>query len=1069
MENRKPLILLLLLLVTWSAATAFGKSAAVLLREGLYAEEMEGDLEAAIKIYQEIIDDSAAQRKQVAQALYRQGMCYLKQRDEIQAQAAFRMLVIDYRDQTELVEKAKPMLEELGNADPASLMPPETLLYVEIGSPGRQVETILNMLKGTPLENPLAAIGGGQPQEQSTGSNNPAAMLSRVLNPAMMSEFKTIRGIGVGVTSIAEDAPVTVVFFPGKSDTLRGLLQMILGFFGRPVDAIEGMQTVAVADGGYVAYDGTVVIGVSPSADAAERLRWSVRQYKGVANDATLASHNASFGRISKQLRQQSAVTVWLDVDNAYQKLQTVVPTDELPEQFHVADAMIDLKHVDDVIASLSLRETGVALEANVRFQEGHQSMAYNMIRTPHLDRNVLKAVPPDAIALISFTLGQSGTPQADAASQQLKNLTGMDIGAELFANLEQISLFALPTGKIVEPQAGQMPAALGSLGLVIKSTDLQQTRQLLTQLLQSANLLMPGVEPTDPVAGAYQLTLANEQNVFCHMNERSKTTVVSLNPEVLKTSITALAGGVSARRGGRLGDMLTTLSPTTSKLVAVNVAGALRFAAENMNLPSEETATEVRAALAQLASSSEKTTVRLQTNEEENSLGIRLSVSDLPPAGEVFGPIQQIVEAIQKMEAQQAMWKAQAEAAIGIAPAAQAPAIDGRVDEVWSDARSHTIQNVVFAPVSSTADLSASFKALWDDDNLYLLVDVTDDDLRNDSDEFWLDDGIELFVDADNSKSDDYTDNDYQFYFGWDRSRPVMGEEKRGITTGVAFAMDNIAGGYRTEIKLPWSTLGTKPAPGVKIGLDVHVDDDDQGGERDSKLLWHAKEDVAYLHPRAFGTAELQGLVGWWKFDEGDGTQAADSSGNGHTGTLGGNPTWQPAGGKVGGALDLDGDGDLVDIGEESKFDATAGVTVAAWIKIDTWSKPWQAIVTKGDSAWRIQRNQETSTLEFACSGVSVPDGSIYGSLYGQTDITPGQWHHIVGVYDGSNMALYIDGTLDAAQKASGPISANDLPVLIGANAEMADRFFDGAIDDVRVYNYGLSAAAVVDLARGR
>jgi len=160
---------LLLLLLTLFSSTILAKSASVLLREGLYAEEVEGDLNAAIKVYQQVIEDSSAQKKLVAQALYRQGMCYMKLKKEHDAKIVLSKLVAEHADQTQLMEKIKPLLDELGNADPASLMPPETIMYVEIGSPGRQVETILNMLKGTPFENPLAMVGGHQGGAEQSG------------------------------------------------------------------------------------------------------------------------------------------------------------------------------------------------------------------------------------------------------------------------------------------------------------------------------------------------------------------------------------------------------------------------------------------------------------------------------------------------------------------------------------------------------------------------------------------------------------------------------------------------------------------------------------------------------------------------------------------------------------------------------------------------------------------------------------------------------------------------------------------------------------------------------------
>ena len=196
------------------------KPASVLLQEALYAEEIEGDIDAAIKIYEQIIKDKSAQRSHVAQAMYREGMCYLKQQKDPQAQEIFRTLVAQYSEQTEIIAKVKPLLEDLGNADPAALMPPETLFYAEIGSPGRQVETILKMLKGTPLENSLAAIGNGQSQ----GFNSPAGIVSALLNPSMMAEFKKIRGMGIGVTGIPKEnePPAIIVLFPGKSFA-RGL------------------------------------------------------------------------------------------------------------------------------------------------------------------------------------------------------------------------------------------------------------------------------------------------------------------------------------------------------------------------------------------------------------------------------------------------------------------------------------------------------------------------------------------------------------------------------------------------------------------------------------------------------------------------------------------------------------------------------------------------------------------------------------------------------------------------------------------------------------------------------
>jgi len=204
-------------------------------------------------------------------------------------------------------------------------------------------------------------------------------------------------------------------------------------------------------------------------------------------------------------------------------------------------------------------------------------------------------------------------------------------------------------------------------------------------------------------------------------------------------------------------------------------------------------------------------------------------------------------------------------------------------------------------------------------------------------------------------------------------------------------------------------------------------------------------------------------GLVGWWKLDEGSGGTAADSSGHNLHGTIAGNPTWVD--GPAGKALKFDGDGDYVDLGNDSSLNMTTQITVAAWIKVDAFDCEWQAIITKGDGSWRLQRNGTKSSIEFACTGAFVP-GALVGSLFGNIGVNDGRWHHIAGTYDGSKICLYVDGKLDIASEAAGSIEVNDYDLLIGANAEKPDRNFKGSIDDVRIYSYALSAEEVKEIS---
>ena len=1066
MERFKSITIILFLAVVLIASAVLAKSASVLLQEGLYAEEVDGDLDAAIKIYAQIIKDGSAQRFHIAQAMYRQGMCYLKKQQEQQAKLVFDELLADYSDQTKIISKVKPLLQELSNADPAALMPPDTLIYLEIGSPGKQVETILNMLEGTPLENPLAAIGAPQ------GGASPGGVVANFLNPNMMAEFKKIRGMGVGVTGIPQNdaPPAIVVLFPGKSDALRGLVMGVLVFMGKPIEAIEGMQCVEFTDGGGAAYDDNVVILASPDAYSAGQLTWSVKQYKGVGNEPTLASSNKSFSKISKKDRQENALTIWANIDQAYTALTQMFPEGQIPQSIRQANGMGDFKNIDDLIAFLSIQENGIALEANVSFKDGHNSMAYNLFHTPELSKAAFDVIPSDAVALLSVAPGEADSAQSQAIREQIRNTTGLEIGGDVFANIDQITLFVLPSAISSGETPAGIPPIATSFGLVLTSQNPRQTRQIMTGLLTATNLIASqSGDDSDANVGRYQIELVNKLKLHCYTNQENKTTVLSLNPRVINASASAIETRKSVTSGGPLKDAMNRLSPGASKLAMINVGGAIRaggalFLMGNL----DDSQSNTGELLAQLAESCDKTTIQLRTIEGQNNFNVRAEISELPPLNQLFGPVMQLSQVVNEAQNKARAEKRQAQVFAGIRKVNRPVVIDGSADDLWLESHRYKIGNVIYSPPSNDEDLSASYKVLFDEKNLYILIDVTDDSLKNDSDsEMWyMDDCVEVFIDADNSKSDSYDDNDAQYHFDWDKNSPAMSQFQHGKLDGIEFAMVTTENGYRTEIKFPWSTLGVEPSAGKKIGLDVHVNDDDDGGDRDSKMTWRGKEDNAWETPSVFGTGELAGLIGWWKLDETSGRDVADSSGNGNIGKiLSGEPRWQTSGGKIDGALLFDGKGDFVHLANESNFDFTGEVTVTAWIKVNRFDKEWQTIVAKGDSAWRLQRNQNTNALEFACTGLQIPNGSQYGGLYGNKAVNDGKWHHVAGLYDGEKMYIYIDGIVDVSQPASGAIATSDHPVFIGENVEMKGRLWNGLIDDVRVYNYALSEGQITAL----
>ena len=246
--------------------------------------------------------------------------------------------------------------------------------------------------------------------------------------------------------------------------------------------------------------------------------------------------------------------------------------------------------------------------------------------------------------------------------------------------------------------------------------------------------------------------------------------------------------------------------------------------------------------------------------------------------------------------------------------------------------------------------------------------------------------------------------------------------------------------------------------------------------GTKVASRVWDGLiDDVVILNRvlSSFEIAQLMGLGGatfvsdpslmvLWELDETGGTIAGDSSGNGYDGTLTTYtiPAWRL--GRMSGALLFEDNGGYVHCGTGPDFDITTAITVTAWITVNDFTRNWQAILTKGDSAYRLHRNGSNNSLAFHCTRQGGGNLRANGTI----NVNDGAWYHAAGVYDGSQIYLYIDGIPDANQPASGAINTNAFPVMLGENAESRKRVWDGLIDDARIYDQALSAAEISALA---
>jgi hypothetical protein len=188
--------------------------------------------------------------------------------------------------------------------------------------------------------------------------------------------------------------------------------------------------------------------------------------------------------------------------------------------------------------------------------------------------------------------------------------------------------------------------------------------------------------------------------------------------------------------------------------------------------------------------------------------------------------------------------------------------------------------------------------------------------------------------------------------------------------------------------------------------------------------------------------------LILYWALDEVEGTVAHDSSGDNDANIIG-DPLWQPHGGIVDGALQLDGLDDYVLTGFVLN-PADGPFSVFAWIK---GGSPGQVIISQSNGA-----NWLGADPDFGCVMTELIPPAIGRfvpqPLKFESAITDGQWHRVGFVWDGTNRSLYVDDIL-VGEDTQANLQGSDNGLDIGTNKDMEPgTYWSGLIDDVRIYN---------------
>jgi alpha-tubulin suppressor-like RCC1 family protein len=253
----------------------------------------------------------------------------------------------------------------------------------------------------------------------------------------------------------------------------------------------------------------------------------------------------------------------------------------------------------------------------------------------------------------------------------------------------------------------------------------------------------------------------------------------------------------------------------------------------------------------------------------------------------------------------------------------------------------------------------------------------------------------------------------------------------------------------------------------GTLIGLPLNLGSDGVGGffpgQMDEVRIWNTTQvaaDIRYNVSRALAGTE-PGLVAYWRFAEGFGLVANDATSNGLNGLLNG-ATWTNSdvvlvntSGSFGMALDFcSSRGSYVQVPPAASLTLSNQFTFEAWIKPRTAT--CNTILAQGDG---LNLTNTDYIFQVGSDGTNrgVMKLALMVARNWATSISAvplNAWAHVAVSYDGAAARFYINGLLDAAVPLNGSANQTGLPVLMGRQGVSGANYFDGILDEVRVWN---------------
>ncbi len=459
----------------------------------------------------------------------------------------------------------------------ASLMPPDTLGYVELKRPGRLLEELGSMLGLTGGN--IAEVLAKRPSVNSTAPVHVPEQF--VISPALFEALGRFGGGAVAVTAFDPDRGPTagvIVIHHGDLLLVKGLLETFFQF-APTAEKIGDLPTFGAAVPDFGPVVGVLTESLAIVGTSRELVDGVVQRLLGREPASLAAREDLAQVMID---RQSATLFSYVNLQAVMQVVRVNLDEGDRRE-FATANAICDLDSLRWATFSGGAHQGKLQFQITLHLADGHRSLAYNLVRLPPMSRKSLQQVPPEAAAIFGIGLNPAlAMAVSDTAMGGERAVTGLDLGRELFGNIQEISAFVLP-GQMTQREAKSGPPVMPNLGFVVAVNDVAKSKALWSQVLTLPRVAAGG-EPVPPQVakvGDHDVTTFTIPDLgSLYLTELDGCIAIGTTRSAIKSIIQTKAKGASILNDPTMSEVIENLPKDSSMMLVAHVGRLAKVAA---------------------------------------------------------------------------------------------------------------------------------------------------------------------------------------------------------------------------------------------------------------------------------------------------------------------------------------------------------------------------------------------------------------------------------------------------------------------------------------------------------